>query len=168
MKRRVYIAGPDVFRSDAKEELEYKAQMCRYVGLVPLTPLDNNIPDGLTKLEQAEFIYSSNMELIRSADAIIADITPFRGISCDPGTAFEIGAAKALGKVVYLYSDQYRCYHRYKDRVDMEFPDPHMLKEHPIVEDFGLADNLMIALSGKKLVYGGFNSVLVELILDND
>ncbi|WP_228260705.1 nucleoside 2-deoxyribosyltransferase [Marinobacter orientalis] len=35
-------------------------------------------------------IYRASRELMDSCDAIIANLTPFRGISADPGTVFEV------------------------------------------------------------------------------
>ena len=41
---------------------------------------------------------------MRRADAYLANMTPFKGVDADPGTAFEVGFAAALGKPIYLYS----------------------------------------------------------------
>ena len=40
-----------------------------------------------------------------SSDWCIANAAPFRGVSMDVGTAFEIGYMVAAGKVVYAYTD---------------------------------------------------------------
>ena len=75
------------------------------------------------------------MQRILRADAVIADLTPFRGPSADPGTVWEIGYAVALGKPVFAYTGDRR---EYKERVA-----PDGLR----VEDHGAVDNLMIGAS---------------------
>ena len=52
---------------------------------------------GKTPRETAELIYRENIVLINSVQAIIADISPFRGPNMDPGTAWEIGYGIAKG-----------------------------------------------------------------------
>ena len=42
---------------------------------------------------------------MRSCDLLIANCTPFRGVSMDVGTAFEIGFMRALGRPVFGYSN---------------------------------------------------------------
>jgi nucleoside 2-deoxyribosyltransferase len=86
---------------------------------------------------------------MRDADAIIANLTPFRGPSADAGTIYELGFMRALGKKVLGYSNVAADFvprtlgflgggahrdggGRWRDAADMA------------VEDFGLADNLMI------------------------
>lgn len=46
----------------------------------------------------ANGIYHANLEMIRSADAVLANLNAFRGIEPDSGTCFEVGFATALGK----------------------------------------------------------------------
>ena len=38
---------------------------------------------------------------IRSCEAIVADLTPFRGPSADVGTVCEVGFARALGLKIF-------------------------------------------------------------------
>ena len=40
-----------------------------------------------------------------SADAIIANLTPFRGIAADTGTCFELGYMCAQGKPAFAYTN---------------------------------------------------------------
>ena len=48
--------------------------------------------------EIARHIYVSNVDLIRNCDAVLANMTPFRGdIEPDSGTVFEVGMAIAMG-----------------------------------------------------------------------
>lgn len=52
-----------------------------------------------------------NEQLIRSCDAVIANMTPFRGPSADVGTAYEMGFAAALGLTVCAYSNTTERFH---------------------------------------------------------
>ena len=126
MTRRAYLAGPDVFLSDAVAVGSRKKELCGRYGLSGHFPLDNDLPP------QAMPIYRANVALIRSCDLVIANLTPFRGPSADAGTVFEVGYAAALGLPVWGYSADGRIY------ADKTSPDRYA------VEDFGLTDNLMI------------------------
>ena len=42
---------------------------------------------------------------MRSCDAAVANLTPFRGVSADAGTAFEVGFMRALGRPVLGYTN---------------------------------------------------------------
>lgn len=104
LKPRIYLAGPDVFRPDsATVYLRLKAQ-CERLGLIGVPPFesqpDASSADGGTI---AQRIYEGNIALIRSADAVVANLQDFRGLEPDAGTVFEVGYAVALGKPVVVY-----------------------------------------------------------------
>ena len=94
---------------------------------------------------------------MRTCDALIANLTPFRGVSMDSGTAFEVGFMRALSRPVLGYSNVVGDYKARADAYrglliglpDADAPDVD-------VEDFGLEENLMIAVaitqSGASLV----------------
>jgi len=90
---RVYLAGPDVFRSDAEEHFAVMAAACETLGLEALSPFDASI----TASTPPHAIYEANMAMIRSAHGVVANLEAFRGAGPDSGTAFEVGAAVALG-----------------------------------------------------------------------
>ena len=149
---RVYIAGPDIFFYEAEKNLEQMRTICADHGLAGITPLDGEpLPDSLTKESQAKVIYQRNITLIESASALIANISPFRGVAMDPGTAFEIGFATARGIPVGAWTEDTREYlvrvsgayggHLRKGE-DEHWRDPSGIE----VEDFGLPENLMIAV----------------------
>ncbi|HRK17988.1 MAG TPA: nucleoside 2-deoxyribosyltransferase [Hyphomicrobiaceae bacterium] len=143
---RVYLAGPEVFLPDPMAAGRAKVALCAAAGLDGLFPLDAALDlSGLDKHRQARSIAMANEGLMRSADCIIANLTPFRGVSMDSGTAFEVGFMRALGRPVFGYTNvvedfavrarAYRAGARIAgdcDRADIE------------VEDFDLAENLMI------------------------
>lgn len=123
---KVYIAGPWVFRLDAKEHADYLRKLAKEHGFIPLIPIDN-------ECTTASQIKAANETMIMECDCIIADLTPFRGPSADVGTAFEVGFAWAMNKTVIQWSADER---NYEERVT---PDGMM------IESFGLKENLMLA-----------------------
>ena len=135
-RMKIYLAGPDVFRENAKDHGAWLKRMCVEFGHEGLYPLDNEI----VPLDSKK-IFEANFDLIKSCDVVLANMTPFRGPSMDPGTAWEIGAAKALGKKVFLYCSNGMAY---KDKAN---PSP----VFPIVEDFDLEDNLMLIHGADKI-----------------
>jgi nucleoside 2-deoxyribosyltransferase len=148
----IYLAGPDVFFVDAVEIGREKKRICAALGAIGLFPLDNEL--GLSsgpRHEIARAIYDSNENMMRQADCVIANLTPFRGPNVDDGTAFEIRAMIGQNKPVFGYTN---VVGNLRDRVadfygvTLEFdsaanrlpgPDGHS------VEDFDLPVNLMIA-----------------------
>jgi len=150
----VYLAGPEVFLRNAVEAGRVKAEICARHGLEGCYPLDAELDlSGLTPEDSAYAIAFANEGLIRTCDAVIANLTPFRGAGMDTGTAYEVGFARGLGKPVFGYSNRDLSFF---DRV-AEFnvkPLKERVRAHPTmrfedsdamgVEQFGLAENLMI------------------------
>jgi nucleoside 2-deoxyribosyltransferase len=146
---RLYLAGPEVFLPDPIEAGRIKCALCDAAGFEGLYPLDNVLDlTGLGKPEQAARISAANESLMRSADAAIANLAPFRGVSMDAGTAFEVGFMRALGKPVFGYSNTVDTYHAralaFRARGiplgDYDAPEVE-------IEDFDLAENLMIDIA---------------------
>lgn len=142
--KKIYLAGPDVFRPDALAwGLSLKA-LCREFGFEGLFPLDNEAPAGLAGPALADWIYAANLVLIRQCDLVMANLEPFRGYEPDSGTAFEVGFAAALGRPVWGYHapmgtlrDQVPQQRR-ADGLELD-------ADGQLVEDFGLSRNLMLA-----------------------
>lgn len=133
MKPRVYLAGPDVFNRDFQSIFDQRASYCDAKGLEALIPVDNRLKD-------ASAIYENNIRLLKSADAIVANISPFRGPHSDVGTAFEIGYGKALGLPIWAFSiDRDRLAGRIKSPLDDGRDESGMA-----IEPFNLRENLMI------------------------
>lgn len=98
--KKVYLAGPDVFFPQASEHFDRLEALCLQHGLQGLRPSDGGLPHSqhLPPAEVARRIFSANISLIRSCDAVLANLQPFRnGLEPDSGTAFEVGFASALG-----------------------------------------------------------------------
>ena len=101
----VYLAGPEVFLPNAREQLDRKIALTRAAGLVPLAPGDLRISPQPTKRLIGHAISAVDEEMMDSADAIIANLTPYRGVSADTGTCFELGYMCAKGKLAYGYTN---------------------------------------------------------------
>jgi nucleoside 2-deoxyribosyltransferase len=107
----VYIAGPDVFYPDADHLAKEHKELCRRYGFEPMHPIDQ-------PTLEANHIYRTNIEFLKCADAVVANLNPFRGAEVDSGTAFEVGFAIALGKPVVGYTASKECL---RDRVGRLF-----------------------------------------------
>jgi len=116
--------------------------LCEAAGLDGLFPTDAERPTG-HGVSLARAIYQGNVALIDRSQAVVADISPFRGAGMDPGTAWEIGYAVARGLPVFAYSHDLRAY---ADRVGPVAQGPRgpVDADGLLVEDFGLVENLMI------------------------
>jgi nucleoside 2-deoxyribosyltransferase len=146
---RIYLAGPEVFLPDAVAMGARKAAMCTQHGLEGAFPLDAQLDlAGLPKAEAARRISEANEGLMRSCAALIANLTPFRGVSMDAGTAFEVGFMRALGRPVLGYTNVVADY-RARAEVYRSAPPPLPDFDHPEaeVEDFDGAENLMIEVA---------------------
>lgn len=164
--RHLYLAGFDVFRPDAREQGLALQGLCRLHGFVGHYPTDPNPPPELNGTALAQWILQSNLAAIRQADAVVANLNPFRGVEPDSGTVFEVGYAHALGKPVWAYVDDDRpllqrvphtpgCDARAFDAQGFQ------------VEDFGLPLNLMLACS-VRLVRGDAAACLQAMAAARD
>ncbi|KWT64567.1 Nucleoside 2-deoxyribosyltransferase [Hyphomicrobium sulfonivorans] len=132
------------------EQGEIKKRMCAEFGFEGVYPLDNCI-DGAAALSPAELarrISLGNEALMRTCDLVIANCTPFRSVSMDSGTAFEIGFMRALGRPVLGYSNNaadFAARVRTVHSNGLHGWDGESAAAD--IEDFGLAENLMIAVA---------------------
>ena len=146
---RIYLAGPEVFLPNVTEVGAAKVAICDEAGLEGVFPLDAAVDtEGLSPHEQARRIFEADEGLMHDCDAAIANLTPFRGVSMDPGTSYEMGFMRALGRPVFGYTNvaadlaaRSQAFRRTSpgqpdfDATDVE------------IENFGLAENLMIAMA---------------------
>jgi nucleoside 2-deoxyribosyltransferase len=143
-KLKAYLAGPDVFLPNAVEIGRRKIARCARFGIDARYPLDNEVGNLGSRRQMAMTISRLNEELIRGCDIVIANLTPFRSPSVDPGTAFEIGYARALEKRVFGYSaSAATLLERTRAFLDLGH-DAAVDADENAIEDFGLHDNLMI------------------------
>jgi nucleoside 2-deoxyribosyltransferase len=141
---KVYLAGPDVFLPDAVEIGRQKVDLCRRYGFTGLFPLDNQIDAAVGGASLQ--IFRGNEAMMLAADAIIANLTPFRGPGADTGTVYELGYMAGLGKLCLGYSNDPSCYaDRVREFSGLNSPDGRLVDAQGLtVEDFGLGDNLMM------------------------
>jgi len=156
---KLYLAGFDVFRPDARSHGQALKRLCAQFGCQGLYPLDNEAPAGLRGRALAEWIYAANIGLIRSCDAVVANLNPFRGAEPDSGTAFEVGYAAALGKPVWAYTSQRQPLVGQVACARDPVTGRHVDDQGYTVEDFGLNVNLMLAC-GAHIVCGGLRQCL--------
>ena len=143
---RIYLAGPDLFRPDVAAwaaGVRGRLAGCGHQALIPV--------DGAEVT--ASGIYRSNLEMIRSADALIANLNSFRGSEPDSGTCFEVGFACALGKPVIGYLDDNRTLRQKIGSAD---------RDGLQVEDFDLPLNLMLAVPCR-IVVAGIDAAIAQL-----
>ena len=153
MKPRIYLAGPDVFFKDSEAIFQHLTACCDGLGLQALPPSDGDIAADLrfTDEERAQRIYDGNIRLIREADGVIANLSPFRGHEPDSGTVFEVGFATALGKPVVAYGVAPGTYaERVSATVDCVTDTAGVIRERTsgtMVEGLGQRLNLMLTRS---------------------
>ena len=109
MIRLVYLAGPGVFLPNPRAYGEAKKRLCEEFGFEGLFPMDVELQlEGLRPDEQGMRISQGNEDLMRKCDFAIADLTPYRGISADVGTCYEVGFLRGLPRPVFAYSNDSR------------------------------------------------------------
>jgi len=151
---RIYLAGPDLFFPDAADRYARIKAACQSAGMVGVAPNDElDLPGaGLASDDDmARAIYGHNMRTLASCDAVLANLSAFRGAEPDSGTVFEVSYAFAIGKpVVGWTGDGWTMADRatvlrnaYRD-ADGTLRDKF---DGGQVEDFGLPVNLMLACS---------------------
>lgn len=153
---KIYLAGPDVFLPDGLEIGRRKIDICSRHGLIGLYPLDNVVDRAA--IDASLRIFKANEAMMDQADAIIANLTPFRGPGADGGTVYELGYMAARGKLCLGYSNDPSTYaERVRRFTKVTADDGHLTDADGLtVEDFGHNDNLMMIhaldLNGKPLV----------------
>jgi nucleoside 2-deoxyribosyltransferase len=147
---KVYLAGPDVFLPDAAAMAAEKKRLCARHGLEGVFPTDPR-PDPAADAAPEPWyaIYLRNEAHIRACDALVANLTPFRGPSADAGTVYELGFMRALGRPVLGYTNEPADFaartlrtlgNHARRNAEGRWTDAEGLA----LEEFGLTDNLMI------------------------
>ncbi|MDR1314773.1 MAG: nucleoside 2-deoxyribosyltransferase [Deltaproteobacteria bacterium] len=145
---KIYFAGPDIFRQDYATVVAEIRSLCASRGIVPLVPEDCGLKD-------ARAIYQKNVDMIREADGVIANLDPFRGpIEPDSGTVYEVGFARALGKWVIARLSDLRPYRAKLAGTPLAPPAGCAVSpDGTTVEDFGLPLNLMPYFGSDLIVF---------------
>jgi nucleoside 2-deoxyribosyltransferase len=142
---KVYLAGPEVFLPKAKEIGRAKQAICARHGIEGLYPLDKDVEPFEPRTDWAHEIFVANRGLMDHADAVVANMTPFRGPSMDVGTAFEMGYMLARKRLVLGYTNSGGTYLQRTRELRLAAANATVDELGLTVEDFGLGDNLMMA-----------------------
>ncbi|MBL6455169.1 nucleoside 2-deoxyribosyltransferase [Belnapia sp. T6] len=146
---RIYLAGPEVFLADSAAIADAKRAICAAHGAIGVFPTEEGAGPPPGEAPEWLRIYLANEAHIRGCDTLIANLTPFRGPSADPGTVYELGFMRALGRPVHGYMNTAARFGSrtlaalgtgIRRRADGAWED----REGMAVEDFDLHDNLMI------------------------
>ena len=163
MKKKIYIAGFDVFKKDSLIIGNTYQKLCEKYGFEGLYPLDNKADFTQKKQTIALEIFRNNKEMIDNCDIVIANLNSFRGKEADSGTIWECGYAFALGKKVYGYMEDTSDY---IDKFTSEEKDVQENETYDetgmAIEDFNHPINLMIACSST-ILQGEFEDVLKSI-----
>lgn len=138
---KLYLAGPDVFLPKAAAQAEAKCALCAEFGLRGIAPFNPDLDMNRPAYVLWRAIYEDDLAMMRESDAIIANLTPFRGASADAGTLVELGWFLGQGKPVFGYSNNAVPFTERSRRQVARAGEP---MAGLAIEDFGLADNLMI------------------------
>jgi len=159
MTIKAYLAGPDVFLPDAVAHAGRKVAICARHGIEGRPPLNEDLDPlhGLSDEDAWAAIYRKDIAMMEACDVIIANLTPFRGVSADGGTLIEVGWFLGRGRPVFGYSNSATPFAERCRQHTLARPDP---VPGLNVEGFGLPDNLMIP--GAALQGGGHMIVLPE------
>lgn len=167
MTRRIYLAGPDVFRPDAAAHGRALVALCAEFGFTGVFPLDESLAAGsAAPAELAHRIYRANLAHLERCDAVLANLDFFRGAEPDSGTCFEVGYAVARGKPVVGYVPEGGSF---AERIRLRHPhtagaagrDAHGWQ----FEEFGLPLNLMLGVPCE-VVVGDARAALARLRRD--
>ncbi len=161
MAIKIYFAGPNVFHPDAERIESEISNFCIAKGIEALVPGDSGIDwSNPNTFAIARQIFQINRDHLLNCDAVIANVTPFRGACIDDGTAWEIGFAAALNKPIATYgfgplttSD---CIKSVSGIMQPETT-PQRDKQGFLIEEFGFASNLMISCSVVEHVHHNFD-----------
>jgi len=142
--RGIYLAGPDVFFPNAIDVLAAKKALCARYGCLGLPPLDVEL--SAAGKPTAGSIFARNLALMRRADLIIANLTPFRGPGADAGTVYELGYMAGRRKLCLGYSNDPSLYaERVARFTELNTSDGRLTDAQGLtVENFDLPDNLMM------------------------
>lgn len=139
-----YFGGPDCFSPHAGAIFAAKLAAAEAFGFQGLVPSDTDPAPGLAPRERSRRIFRANLALMRRADFAIFNLTPFRGVSADVGTAYELGFFTGLGKPAFAYANTTADYIGRLSPAGRNGVGDAVDAEGCLIEDFGNADNLML------------------------
>lgn len=169
-KPKVYIAGPDIFSLKWPEISSAIVQASEDLGMTPLFPFTPGATmdvlgfAGISAVgtrEDAAEAREHCLSQLRSCDAVIANITPFRGDEPDSGTVAEIITAHEWGKPVVAYTHDPRMTDQRHDLRSRTTNNGSMVcNDGFLVERYNLPCNIMVAGACDKLIVGDAHDAL--------
>ena len=145
---RIYLAGPTVFMRDARARGDELKTSCETAGCEGLFPLDADMGEA----SDARRIMTKCLAMLDRTQAVVADLSPFRGPHVDDGTAFELGYAAAHGLPIFGYATDLRPL---RERIPARSPGETVDADGIAIEDIGEPFNAMVAGA---LTEGSFRS----------
>lgn len=147
----VYLAGPEPWTPGAAALMAQQRRMCAAALVEPLFAGDTPLVERDGSEAMAREMYAGALASLRKADAVIANLTPWRGPSAHPSVAFEAGFASALGKPVFAYmnvadEDEAEYLARVESLIGATLADDSKALDvdGAEIEDFGLPETLML------------------------
>ena len=147
----LYLSGPDLYLPEGSALIARKRGLCEDAGFAALTARDGERQEVEPSEAMARELYAGALANLRQADAVIANLSAWRGPGCEAASAFEAGFASALAKPVFAYlnvADEEDA--DYRGRVEAMLgaaPDEAGVwrdVEGSAIEDFGLPESLML------------------------
>ena len=147
----VYLSGPERWAPGAAELMARQRQLCEAAGAQALYAGDTPLVERDGSEAMAREIYAAALASLRRADAVIVNLTPWRGPSAHPAAAFEAGFASALGKPVFAYMNvldeadaEYAA--RVESLIGSVLGEDGVLRDadEAEIEDFGLPETVML------------------------
>jgi nucleoside 2-deoxyribosyltransferase len=147
----VYLSGPGRWAPEGQAVIARQRQLCEAAGVAVKGPGEAQLTEQDGSEAMVRELYAMALASLREADAVIADLTPWRGPSAHPTAIFETGFASAIGKPVFAYlnigdEDDAEYAERVGATVGVEVGEDGVLRDADgaLVEDFGLPESLML------------------------
>jgi nucleoside 2-deoxyribosyltransferase len=147
----LFLSGPDLWLPDAPALMTRRREICEAAGFAAVSGRDSPLVETEPSEAMAREIYAGVLERLRGADAVVANLTPWRGPTADSGVAFEAGFAAALGKPVFAYinvaTEEEAEYRGRVERIIGATPDEDDRwrdDDGNEIEDFALPETLML------------------------
>lgn len=109
---RIYLADVVRYEENAKDIYRSLKEICESYGLEAITPCDwaeeLGRSEDINPYTQAASLTENYRCLVKSCDAILADLNNYRGYECSNDVGFECGMAFEMGKKMFGYMDDVR------------------------------------------------------------
>lgn len=156
--RTLYLTGPGSSSADGGAVAGEARMLCEGEGYQVVTPESETLIEREPSEAMAREIYAQRVARMRSADAAIVNLTPFRGPHCDPSAAFEAGFFSGLGKPVFAYmnvpnEDEAELRARVDAYVGAELDADGVWRDDQgvAIEDYGLPESLILWAEARRL-----------------